>query len=186
MKTYPTIIQNALNSNDFKLFILVRIDFPSQKILATSLPFDVVYKDSDYISDTGLIHADNPKQNRIVDNEGYTLTFSDNANEFKDLFDTGATGANVTVEFSVFDSNDNPYLDSAAIAYIGRIDEVAVNNDFNTKTATIKCGSPLADLDVTNPRYTTRDAQDQIDDSDTCFDNIYEGGREITLKWGKA
>lgn len=186
MKTYPTEIQNALNSNEFKIFLLVKIGFQGQTIRATSLPYDVVYEDSDYISDAGLIQADNPKQNRIVDNEGYTLTFADNANEFKDLFDLGATGSTVEVKFSVFDSADQPYLDSAATAYIGRIDEVAIHNDMDTKTAQIKCGSPLADLDVTNPRYTTRDGQDQIDDTDTCFDNIYEGGQEITIKWGKA
>ena len=187
MKNLPTTISNALESNSFTTFVLVDINFSSNPLHLTSLPYGVTVGSTNYISDGGLEEYSPPSVSTVVDRETYRIRIVDNSNALKNRWDTAAgtgriIGTPVTVRLGVND--DTSALD---IIYQGRIDGVEQDIDFgdNQKTSIIECSSPFADLSLVSTRLTTQEFQQAIQSTDTCFNDVGVKIDAAERRWGK-
>jgi hypothetical protein len=144
-----------------------------------------------YYNDGRLVQIDSPRLSSSVDRELFKISFADPTFAIGVEVDSGLIGKMVDVKVVfVNQSTKLPELDLANIltVYRGKID----STEYSINTATtgevilnVNCSSPMNDLDMTKPFYTTKDATFGRDSSDTSFDQIYEGSGVLQLKWGK-
>ena len=187
MKNLPTTISNALASGSFTTFVLVDLNFSSNPLHLTSLPYGVTVGGTAYTSDGGLEEYSPPSISTVVDREAYRIRIVDNTNALKTRWDTSAgagqiIGTPVTVRLGVNDNTTD--LD---IIYQGRIDGVEQDIDFgdNQKTSIIECSSPFADLSLVSTRLTTPEFQHAINSADTCFNDVGVKIDAAERRWGK-
>jgi len=114
-------------------------------------------------------------------------------------FEDGLTGATVTVYLGCFNlttetlggaAPGEPLVNLAdlLIVYKGFVDTqgYAVNPEEGTVLAIIECSSPMAQLNLARPFFTSREAMHQVDPTDTSFDEAFEGSKKLMHLWGKA
>jgi hypothetical protein len=144
-----------------------------------------------YYNDGRLIQIDSPRLSSTVDRELFKISFADPTFTFGASVDSGLIGKMVDVKVAfVNQSTQLPELDTSNLltVYRGKIDstEYSVNTGVNGEVVlNVSCSSPMNDLDMSKPFYTTKDATFGRDSSDTSFDQIYEGSGVLNLKWGK-
>jgi hypothetical protein len=172
-----------------KFFLLAEIQF-STPLRATSTPFDVTFPASGgnvYSSLTSVLGFGPPRVSTSVDREVYELMFSDHDNSLQEELRNGINGKLLTVYAGFFDDNDQPLLNSTDvfIAYKGFINSGKILNDGDRKIAVIQAASPMGSLDAISGYIVSKEGMDQVSLTDTSFDDVYSGGKSISLKWGK-
>ncbi|MFN3895746.1 MAG: hypothetical protein ACK4KU_14550, partial [Acinetobacter sp.] len=70
--------------------------------------------------------------------------------------------------------------------YSGTVANNKQNISGGEQSLNIECSAPLSSLDAKSTLFTTRDALKAFDETDTAFDQIFEGSTEIALKWGQV
>jgi hypothetical protein len=190
MRTLSAAALAALNSASPKFFLLAEIQTnPVLKI--TSTPFNLTYPTGSlntYSAINTIVGFGPPRVSSSIDREIYELTFLDHDNFFQSQLREGITGKLLTVYAGFFSSSDVPLLESndVLIAYQGFIDSGKIINDGSSKLGIITAASPMAALDSIGGYIVSKDGMDQISSIDTSFDDIYVGGKSVTLKWGKS
>jgi hypothetical protein len=177
----------ALNLPNPKFFLLAKLEF-DPVVRITSTPFDLTYQSHVYASSSPLISFGPPRVSTSVDREVYELVFSDHDNFMQSKLREGITGTILTVYAGFFDSNQQPLLahNDVFIAYKGFVDTGKVVNDGSSKQVILTAASPMAALDSIGGYIVSKDGMDQVSSTDTSFDDVYVGGKSISLKWGKA
>lgn len=202
MRTISTNVLNALKANSMTYFYLVDFDFrpglfppsifPNGNGYITSLPMDTIATpvfgtSSVTYSAEFLVGIDPPRVSSITDRNAYKIVLADPTGAVKNAFDLGITGTPVAIRVGFY-LNGAPNLNPAdlVLAYQGVIDSYSSSNDFEERTATIECSSPLADLDLQKQFLAGPDAIRLYNANDTSFDQILEGAGQLKYKWGKS
>lgn len=188
MKTLATSVTDALASDQLSFFALISIGFRSGTVYLTDFSRDLPYGGNTFTSDGGLSEYEPPNLSPTVDREAYKLSMIDHANELQAEFRLGAIGVPVSILLGFLDPSGNPILttDEVLPAYTGKIAGVSIDNDFESKRAVIELSSPMGNLDQTNTFYTTKAGMNQVNTSDTSFNQLFKGSADIKLKWGKS
>lgn len=186
MRQFSTDLQTVLDSDVIEYAFLIKLSFNSTYYI-TSNSYDVVYEGNTYLADSGLFNVDSPKTSTVVDRESYTIMVADLLNEMLAEFKSNVVGKPVEVYLAFKDSSGDLMLSSTDVikVYKGTVDKPSISNDFEEKIATLEGTSPMSDLDLVRSFITSKDGMDQKSETDTSFDEIYEGS-EITIKWGKV
>jgi hypothetical protein len=161
------------------------------------VPGGVTIGSDNYTDNHNLLQVDSPRMSATVDKEAYKLTYADPTFDYRALFEKGFTGTPIQVWIGFYNSLTtslngilpgrpvNSYAD-CILAYQGTVDKTsyAVNMD-EESIATMECSSPMGALGFTKSLLTSRDSLNQIDTTDTSFDQIFIGSKGLTLLWGK-
>ena len=188
MRVFSNAVQSLIDSGNIEYFFLITLQF-NQTYRFTSYGTNLEYpagSNNIYLADGGLFEIDEPRFSSVVDREAYKIVLAEELNEMFAEFEANVVGKPIDVKVG-FVSNGTPLLSSADVVsiYTGRVDSPSISNDWEEKLAVIEGTSPMSDLDAVNVRFTSKDNMDQLNLSDTSFDQIYESS-EITLKWGKV
>jgi len=186
MRQFSTAAQAVLDSDLIDYAFLIKLEFNSNYYL-TSNSYDVVYEGNTYLANSGLFDFDSPKFSTVVDRESYTVVISEVLNEMLPEFKLNVIGKPITVFMALRDANGDLLTEAndVLMIYKGTVDKPSISNDFEEKLATLEGTSPMSDLDLVKTFITSKDGMDQKSDTDTSFDEVYEGN-EITIKWGKV
>ena len=186
MRQFSPAVQVILDSDLIEYAFLIKLSLNYDYYL-TSNGYDVVYDGNTYLANSGLYEFDSPKSSTILDRESYKVIISELFNEMIPEFKLNVVGKPIEVFVALRDANGDLLLstDDVLKVYKGTVDRPSITNDFDKKLAVLEGTSPMSDLDLVNTFITSKDGMDQKSDTDTSFDEIYEGG-EITLKWGKV
>ncbi len=187
MRKLSTAALAGLNSASPKFFLLAKIE-TTPVLRITSTPFDLTFNSEVYSATNSIVSFGPPRVSSSVDREVYELTFLDHDNFFQSQLRAGITGKLLTVYAGFFSSSDVPLtsLADVLIAYQGFIDTGKIVNDGSSKQGIILAASPMASLDAIGGYIVSKDGMDQVSPTDTSFDDIYVGGKSVTLKWGKS
>lgn len=197
MVKLSSVVQQIIQSQRIKFFFLVQLG--NDKFF-TSLPFDITMDDGiTYSSDSGLLEVEAPKVSSTVDRSSYSVSFSDVNFLFKNYFEQGATGDNLSVRIGFFNTLDSttdgvavgdPFtkIEHTVLSYRGIVDtqKYSIDLENNEIIASIEGSSPMADLDLVRPYFTSRDGVKSKNPGDTSFDQVFDGSGQIKLKWGKV
>jgi hypothetical protein len=186
MRTFSSAIQTILNSDNINFIYLIELQFTTTYRL-TSFNADIVYDGNTYQANSGLYEFDTPKMSSVVDREAYRIVIADLADEMAAEFEVNVVGKPVEVKVALLDTDGYPLLgtDDVLSVYKGTVDNPKISNDYEEKLAILECTSPMSDLDTVNSFYTSKDGMDQVSNSDTSFDEIFDN-KEVSLKWGKV
>ena len=187
MRTFSSAVSTAIQNDRFRYFFLIKLEF-SQDFYFTSLPYDVTYDGQTWLSDGGVFEVDSPQFSTILDREAYKIIITDLVDSMSAEFKLGVVGSKVEVMVGIIDPSTNqPLLGTNDVIHIytGFADSPSIENNWDTKTAIIEGSSPMADLDQVNITMVSKDGMDQLSQSDTSYDKIYDDS-EIQLKWGKV
>jgi hypothetical protein len=191
MIEFSSTVVQILSNPTIEAFYLVDVD--SGLYRTTSFFRDVTLSNGvTYASDGKLISVDPPQLSSTVDREIYKIALADPNFTLGSASEIGLIGKLVEVRIGFVNQATNlpeTNILNTIIVYKGAID----GTSFNVNTASIgevtlniTCSSPMADLDLRRPIYTTKDSIRSKDPSDTSFDQIYEGSGQLQLKWGKV
>jgi hypothetical protein len=196
-------VNQIIASRNIQYFFLVTIESASPIFGTrryTSNPYDITMDDTfTYTSNNTLLSVDPPKLSNTVDRASYTLSFSDTEFLFKSYFEEGATGDAVTVRLGFINSLDVtldgitpgnyfPQITNSVLVYKGVIDGQKYQLELDEESSAvvqIECSSPMADLNLVKPFFTSKESMRQKNSNDTSFDSNYQGSGQIKLKWGK-
>jgi len=186
MRTFSSNVQTVLDSDDIRIVYLIELEFDSTYRF-TSYNSNIFYNGRTYLSDGGLFEFDTPKFTSVIDREAYKVVITDLIDEMAAEFKLNVVGKPVSVKIALLDSDGYPMLGDGDVLsiYNGFVDAPRITNDFEQKLAVIDCTSPMSDLDTVNAFFTSKDGMDQVSQSDTSFDEIFDN-KEISLKWGKV
>jgi hypothetical protein len=197
MVKLSSVVQQIIESQRIKFFFLVQLG--TDKFF-TSLPFDITMDNGiTYSSDSGLLGVEPPKASSTVDRAAYSVGFSDVNFLFKNYFEQGATGDNLLVRVGFFNTLGSttdstpvgePFtkIEHTVLSYRGAVDtqKYTVDLSNNEVIATIEGSSPMADLDLVKPYFTSKEGVKSKNSADTSFDQVFDGSGQIKLKWGKV
>jgi hypothetical protein len=188
MKKVGQFILDELAKPVSKLFMLVKLDLNSDTYMFTRLPYGVYFLGEYYQPNMGVISFSPPRITTTVDKQTYELILQDNAGEHQSEIRNGVTGRTVSIYAGFINSLGQPSLDqeNVLLAYEGVVDSAAIAINNEEKVAKYKLSSPMAALDARGGYMASKGAMNQINAEDTCFDEIYIGAKEVSLKWGKS
>jgi len=186
MRQFSTDVQAALAQEYVEYFFLVELNLNTNYYL-TSHSTDLTVDGNLYTANGALFGYEAPKQNSVLDREAYKVSFVDPNNALFLEGRAGIVGKGVNIRAGFIHNTLGPLTIPTDLVYVytGFVDNPSITNDFDSKIVTIECSSPMADLDIVRPFFTTRFGTDQYDTTDTCFDRINDG-YDLQLKWGKV
>lgn len=184
MKDNASNLLSILASDNVGYFLLVKLDWNSTYYY-TTLPYNVAYDGNTYLSGTEVVEFQAPRYSTTVDRESYTIIFSGIDATLESEMTAGIVNRPVEIRVG-FTVDGVPQLDpeDTIHSYSGFVATPKLEISDGTKRFIIECSSPLASLDAKAQLYTTRDMQQNIDPTDTCFDQIFDGSESYSLTWG--
>ena len=198
MRGISNSVKVLLNTDDVSIYYLVSIKGEDINLKHTTLPYDVTIDGlGTFFTNNSLMSVESPVVSAVVDREIYKITYADPDFTWREVFDTGITGATVTVYVGFMNSTDSTignaapgtplkHPDDFIVAYKGFVDSQGhVTESSGEIKATIECASPMADLDLKKSFYTSKQGMAQFDAADTSFDQVFEGSQSVDLLWGK-
>lgn len=184
IQLHPRVIQ-LLNQPVLETFLCVQI----RTLKLTTYFTNLILSDGTYVSSDIIAGVEEPHLTSTVDRDLYKITLCDNKKTLLNEFENGINGATVNVRMGFVDYTTKlPELQHLFIVYKGIVESYAYEiktEEVGEMIATISCSNLMASLDDSNPYYTSKFALNKINPADSAFDQIYEGGEAVTLKWGK-
>jgi hypothetical protein len=186
MKRNSTAILEALNSEEVGFFFLVRLDF-NQTHFYTTLPYEFSWNGNIYNSEENLIGFEAPRATTVVDRQTYKMTFSGIDPVMIAEVENGIINRPVSIKMGfVVDGVPQTGLDDMIHVYSGTVANNQKDISDGQQNLAIECSAPLSNLDAKSTLFTTRDGMKSLDQTDTSFDQIFEGSTEYDLNWGKS
>jgi hypothetical protein len=200
MREFTENQQAVLALDDISGFFLVKTVVGETEILETTAGRDIEIPSlGTFIADSGLLTVEAPRLSKAVDRETYKIVYVDPNFEKRALFESGLTGAPVSVYLCLINTtggflgsfaNGEPLTDLSdlIVVYSGVVDTQGYSVDPNEGKviAVMECSSPMAALNMSRPFMTSKDAMRQVSATDTAFDNVFVGSKKISYLWGKA
>jgi hypothetical protein len=183
-----TGLSDLLLEQTVESFFLVDLNNGFRK---TSNAFNITYNGNLYIADGTLLTVEPPQMSSIVDRQAFKIVMSDVNMEMGVLAEAGMLGTPVNVYMGFINiGTDQPHteLDKFLTIYSGHIDGVSYRYDtslIGERAFILTCTTPMSDLDLKKPIYTSQDYLDKNYPGDTSYQQIYEGSGPIELRWGK-
>lgn len=196
MRKFSPNVLAVINTDDLSIFTLVEI-LLNVPIRHTTLPYDVTIDGiGTFDSDNGLVSIEPPRVTSVVDRAPYKVTYTDPDMFYREEFEKGMVGTTVKVWVGFINTSDGllgstppgkPMLnqEDLVLAYAGVVDTHGYNINGESCTLVLECSSPMADLGLVKPFYTSKDSVRQRGYLDTAFDQVYSGAKGIDLLWGK-
>lgn len=200
MRKFSNVVKQMLALDNIALFKLVLIKRGSE-ILFSDTDADSTIEVpgvGTFTSGSGLQIIEAPRQSSAVDRETYKIGYVDPEFEKQELLYSSLVGCSVTTYIGFYNTTSNviesvppgsPFLNASdlVIAYRGVVDTTGYTVDPNegTVVAVIECSSPVARLDLVKAFYTSKENIQQINPSDSSFNQIYVGSASVSLLWGK-
>jgi len=184
------IVYQATNpaSNNLITFSLVKIGFDTQ-LLMTDAPRNItVSVDSvnrTYTPSNNLLSVSPPKSEGEIDRDIFQITLSDPSFSLAGTLSQEATGIPVDVRLGFITDTEELIAETLPV-YSGQISSWGSKVENNEPVVTITCTGPLTKLKQVTNRLTTKDNQQNIHDTDSCFDYSFDTGNEASLRWGPA
>jgi hypothetical protein len=184
----PLEISNLLLGDVVESYFLVDLGNGFRK---TSNAFSVTFNGNVYTADGTLLTVEPPQMSSTVDRQAFKVVMSDVNMEMGVLAESGMLGTPISVYMGFIDlATDLPYTDSANFLtiYSGHVDGVSYRYDtslMGERAFILTCTTPMGDLDLKKPIYTSQDYLDKNYPGDTSYQQIYEGSGPIELRWGK-
>ena len=199
MRVISPNILTLLAQERIESFYLIKVITPFGNLMDTTASFDIGVPTIGMFSANGnILSVDAPSISNVTDRASYKITYMDPAFEKRTMFEQVLTGSAVTVYIGFFNTTagilggagpGDPLLDKAdlPIIYSGVVDTqgYAVDPDNGAVTAVIECSSPMASLGMVRSLYTSKDSLKQRHATDTAFDQVYVGSRQLAYLWGK-
>jgi hypothetical protein len=200
MRTFSNPVKTILSSDEVSVVYLVKIVIDqSTTWLDTTAPFSVIFDNNTYVSSSSLMTVEAPRLSEVVDREPYKIVYTDPQSDILSAFEGGLTGSIVEV-YAVFYNTMNTTLNSVVpgelmldpadvlTVYKGTVDShgIVVDPSNGTILATIEAGSPVSNLARPKAFYSSKDSMRLKNPSDTAFDDIFLGGEDSAIRWGKA
>jgi len=142
---------------------------------------------------------DAPVMEKASNRETYKITFVDPSFAMRSLAETALVGARVTVRmllvntmgYALGGAEPDAILlneEDITIGFDGIIDSrtYATNPIESSNTFVIECSTPLAGLSMINSYLTSKSAVQNLDPTDTCYDDVHISSGPLNLLWGKA
>jgi hypothetical protein len=154
---------------------------------------DVIFNAEKYLARSTILSIDTPKIVSGIDKGAFKLGLIDENYTFREKFRHGVTGTKAELRALFIDvrgyyEKDQPLLEpeNTMIIYSGTINkyEYAITDD-SLPIANLELASPMGSLDLTREMVTSQNWIRQKYPTDTSFDNIYEGSKQVTMGWGK-
>lgn len=196
MRKVSDNVKLLVASGNISGFILVKM---AGIFLHTTLPYDINIAGLGYFSaNNNLIAFDAPRQSSVVDRETYKISYTDPTFEFREIFHKGVVGTPVSTYIGFMNTTEDILgdalpgqpllnLEDILITYIGTIDSHGYSTtEDNAVIVVFECSSPMANLGISKPFFTSQDSLKQVNPNDTAFDQVYIGSREVNHLWGKA
>lgn len=142
-------------------------------------------------ADGNLLGVDPPQTSSVVDKNPYNLLFADPEMVYGGYAEEGLTGQIIEVGLCfVNQATKSPYTNVADIilAYKGKVSATSYQIDTNlvgSSAFIVEGSSPMSDLDLVKAFYTSKSFLNNLDMTDTSFDQVYEGAGPVNLRWGK-
>jgi hypothetical protein len=179
-------------------FSLVEMKNKNVTIRHTTLPYNCnITGIGNFLADNGLRGLEPPKLSATVDRETYKIVYADPEFLFKEIFEQGFVGADITIWAGLLNTTTGvvggagpgePLLSSSDLImlYKGVVDTHAYSiKDHEEVICTIEGSSPMANLALVKNRMTSQDCLRQLGISDSAFDSVYAGSAAVNLLWGK-
>lgn len=197
MRTFGPILTNIVNEiklgNDPYVNYFVLIDIELSDTLtyyATNYKADIEFEGNIYRAKSGLYKINLSDVQNNIDTT-YDIQLVDLANELTPYFNTTITGRPLQVRWGFVDqTTGQPALDDYAnieTSYRGYVNGKGskYNMQEGTYMVTITGAGPLSAIEKKNTIMISNDGMDQIDPTDTSYDEIY-AGREGSYSWGRV
>ena len=199
MRSFSQNLLTLLSREELAAVYMVKLVVNGVVMMHTNMPYDITVQGvGTFQSENKLMIIEAPRLSKAVDREAYKIVYADPDFEFKELFDVGAVGSPLTVFVTFINTTDfelggaqpgEPLLEKSDVvtAYSGIVDSHGYNvSEDGEVTVTLEASSPMADLDLKRSLYTTKESVKVFNQSDTAFDQVFEGSKSIDLIWGKA
>ena len=198
MRAISNSIQQLLVLDNVSTFFLVTFVTYAGTVYHTNLPYDITITGlSTFLADNTLLSVDPPRQSSSVDRETYRISYADPNFIFRPYFENGMIGADISIRLGFFNTSDatigstpvgKPFTDSAdtIIIYEGTIDTHGYNVTEDAVTIGLEGSSPMSDLGLSKPFFTSKDSLRQVNVNDTAFDQVFQGSKTVYLYWGKV
>jgi hypothetical protein len=189
MIQFNQVIQNIISQPTVELFYLVNID--GYKV--TNYFRNITLSNGEVYEANGrLLQVDPPQLSSTVDRELYKITFADPDFYFGQEAPVSVVGKPVTVRVGFINPTTKfpvTEIENTVIIYKGAVDGTSYSVDTENTGESIwlvTCASPMNDLEMVRAMYTSKDSVRLVSPGDNSFDQIYEGGGEVELKWGRG
>jgi hypothetical protein len=191
MITIAPHILSMLQAGTIRTFYLVKI----QGLLnTTDFSMDISFNSETYWSDSRLVNIEPPQLSSVVDRELYKLVLADPDMSLSPTVEANLVGKQVSVWLGLTDFLTQATTlvcspSNSILIYRGQVDSASYS--YNTTALgeallTIACASPVADLDMKKPFWTSKEFIETINPGDRAFDLVNQGSAKINLRWGKA
>jgi len=187
MRNFSANALSVIQSDFIEYFLLVELNLGNNDYFLTTSQYNVTDNDGKtFVANGAIFEYDSPRQNSVLDREAYRIQLIDPSDALFSEFRTGVINRNVTIRAGFIHPTLGPLTSDTDLVYVysGFVDAPSINTDFTSKIVEIECSSPMADLDMVRPFFTTPSGMDQVSSTDTSFDRINEG-YELQLEWGK-
>jgi len=183
-------ISYLIQQKNLSTFICVKILKGTIQKRYTTYPSDLTFLGEMYLTKNVIAGLEKPKMTSVIDRDLYKITFVDSdRQEFANYFDSGLLDANVEVHTGFIDNATGlPEVNESFIIYKGKVADYKYHVETDVVgeiKASISCTNPMSDLDAINPYYTSKEFMKQIDPTDTCYNEIFNGSNKLVLYWGK-
>jgi hypothetical protein len=187
MINLSTAISGLLLGDVVEIFYLLDVDGFRSTSHFSNVTLDGVL----FESNGAIVNVEPPQISSTVDRQAFKITLTDVGVPFGSVAENGLLGLPVSLKMGFINPlTDLPFVDAADYleVYTGEIDGVSYS--INTasqgeKLFIISCTSPMSDLDLRRPVYSSNDYMNKNHPGDTCYEQIYEGSGPISLRWGK-
>lgn len=157
----------------------------------TSHSRDMVVNGVTYLGNGALQSIEPRQMSSVVDRQLFKFSLLDVGIPWGVSAENGMVGLAVKAYMGVLNpvtgrpfSNLTDYLE----LYTGVVDSVGYKiqtSEQGSKIFVVTCASPMNDLDMKRPVYTSQDFMNKNHPGDTSYEQVFEGSGPIEVKWGK-
>jgi hypothetical protein len=201
MRVLSNNIQTLLSQEVVNGFVLVRIAGPNINLQLTTYPTDLTVSwlsGTPFSANHNLADVDPPVVSNATNREAYKLAFIDADFSLRTTFEKGVAGATLEVYLG-FVNTTAATLGGAVpgaplmnyedyhLGFSGVIDVSTYGVDpiEGVVVASVECSSPMASLDLKKSYVTSKNAVQQLNPNDTCYDQVHLGSKSLSMLWGK-
>ena len=200
MRVFSNSIKKLLASDEVAVIYLVKLTISSSNIWRdTTAAYSITINGETYISSPSLLTVEAPRLSEVVDREPYKIVYTDPESNIISSFEAGIAGAMLEV-YAMFYNTSDEILNSVypgelmtsptdlLTVYKGTVDThgITIDPSNGTIVASIEAGSPVSNLARPNAFYSSRDSMRLKDPTDTSFDDVFLGGNDSAIRWGKV
>ena len=186
MITFSAQLKDFLSRPTVSGFYLIQI----KDTYMTTYFNDVTVDGHVYLKNSPILSVEPPQQSSSVDSQKYVIGFADPSYSLGFMSESNIVGAPACVRICIINPDTKvPLLNDLITIYKGAVSDTAYKvetGELGSTVYQVTCSSPMGNLDMTKNFLGNKSfIRERIDSSDSAFDQIYEGGSRVRVRWGK-